>query len=217
MKTTNLLCEANRARNSRRAGFTLTEMLVASATFSLVIVGTLSAHLFGLKYDQRICSKLGASEQTRTSFELLTSDIRASKIWRIGYGSAATFSNLPNATLQQGNALQLSPTTDTNVWIRYYFETNGPALANPNGRLCRIGSDGSFRVISENLTNATPNSMTFYAENYRGTNVYDYNYKCVIVTFMEFCQFQFPKTTVGAGGYYDYYRVLLKAASHCPS
>jgi hypothetical protein len=201
----------------RGLAFSLPETMIASATFSLVITGCLCAHLFGLKYDQRICSKLGASEQSRRSFEALTSDIRASKIWRIGNGSHTTFSNLPNATLQQGNALQLSLSTDTNAWIRYYFETNGSSAANPNGRLCRFTSDGSYKVIAENLTNVTANSMSFHAEDYRGTNVYDYNYKYVIVTFLEFCQFQFPKTAVGPGCYYDYYRLLLKASSHCPS
>jgi prepilin-type N-terminal cleavage/methylation domain-containing protein len=197
--------------------FTLPEMMIAMATFGMVIGGFLSAHLFGLKYDQRVCSKLGASDQSRMTFGLLTSDIRASKIWRIGRGNSSGFTNLPNATLQQGNALQLFLTTNTNSWIRYYFETNGPTTADPNGRLWRITSDGDADIIAQSLSNATTNSMTFYAEDYRGTIVSDYNYKYVIVTLMEFCQFQYPKTYVGPGYLYDYYRILLKSASHCPS
>jgi len=45
----------------------------------------------------------------------------------------------------------------------------------------------------------------------------DYQYKYVIDALMEFYQYQFPKTYVGPGYYYDYYRIDLKAASHSPN
>src|SRR6267378_1808445 len=108
-----------------QAGLTMVEMLVTVAIFVMLVTAFISANIFGLRYDQLVCSKLGASEQSRRSFEDLTSDIRASKIWRIGSGSQTTFNAVSNATLMVGNALQLNLTTDTNVFVRYYYDTNG--------------------------------------------------------------------------------------------
>jgi hypothetical protein len=208
----------NRNSSAAEAGLTMVEMMVTIAIFVMLVTAFISANIFGLRYDQLVCSKLGASEQSRRSFEKLTSDIRASKIWRIGTGSQTTFTPVSNASLMIGNALQLSLTTDTNVFIRYYFETNGPSTIQPNGRLVRITSGGEYLVCAQYLTNASGTSMVFQAQNYLGTGALnDYQYKYVIDTLMEFYQFQFPKTYVGPGYYYDYYRIDLKAASHSPS
>ena len=197
-----------------RAGLTLVEMMVTVSIFVVLITAFIYAHIFGLRYDQLVCSKLGASEQSRMSFESLTGDIRASKIWRIGTGTRTTFTNVPNATLMQGNAVQLCWTTDTNQWVRYYFETNGPSTTQPNGRLCRITSDGTYDILAQYLTNASGTSMVFRAEDYVGNQVTDYSYKYVIAALMEFYQYQYPQTYVGPGLYYDYYRIQLKATSH---
>jgi len=206
-----LLCVHNpkaaaAARVRRCQGLTLVEMTVTMGIFALVVIGFVYANLFGMRYDELICSKLGASEQSRMSFDKLTGDIRASKMWHIGNGDQTSFTPLPNATNQLGNAVQLNLTTDTNSYIRYYFETN-------NARLCRMTSAGEYKVIAQNLTN----SMYFHAEDYTNRLVTDLQYKYVIVTTMEFCQYQFPKTYVGPGYYYDYYKIQFKVASHCPN
>jgi hypothetical protein len=199
------------------AGLTMVEMMVTIAIFVMLVTAFISANIFGLRYDELVCSKLGASEQSRRSFQTLTSDIRASKIWRIGSGNQTSFTPLSNASLMIGNAIQLSLTTDTNIFVRYYFDTNGPTT-QPNGRLCRTTSSGEFKVCAQYLTNASGTSMVFQAQNYLGADVLnDYQYKYVIDTLMEFYQYQFPKTIVGPGYYYDYYRIDLKAASHSPN
>lgn len=197
-----------------KAGLTMVEMMVTIALFVILVTAFLFANIFGLRYDELVCSKLGASEQSRRSFETLTSDIRASKIWRIGTGSRTSFTPLPNGTNMVGNAIQLSLTTDTNSYIRYYFETNGPFTSQPNGRLCRMSSSGDYLICAQYLTNASGTSMVFSAQNYLGQQMSDYQYKYVIDTLMEFYQYQFPKTYVGPGCYYDYYRIELKTASH---
>jgi prepilin-type N-terminal cleavage/methylation domain-containing protein len=203
-----------RASRRSRAGLTLIEMLVTVVIFSVLIMAFIYAHIFGLRYDELVCSKLGASEQSRMSFELMTSDIRASKIWRIGNGSKTIFTNIPNASVMRGNAVQLSWTTDTNQWVRYYFETNGPFSTQPNGRLCRIDSTGQYDILAQYLTNASGTSMVFRAEDYLGNQVTDYQYKYVIAALLEFYQYQYPQTYVGPGLYYDYYRIQIKACSH---
>jgi len=223
MKTRTFRSRAFRApASSGQAGLTMVEMMVTVAIFVMLVAAFISANIFGLRYDEMVCSKLGASEQSRRSFQKLTGDIRASKIWRIGTGNLTTFTPVSNATLLVGNSIQLNLSTDTNVFVRYYFETNGPYTTQPNGRLCRITSDGQYTICAQCLTNASGNSMIFRGQDYRGgtaTNdvLADYRYKYVIDAMMEFYQYQFPKTSVGPGLYYDYYRIDLKASSHSPN
>ena len=80
------------------------------------------------------------------------------------------------------------------------------------------------RIIAQSLTNSgtlgngtTNTSMTFEAQKFDGTPAQDKQYKYMIVTTMEFCQYQYPLTRVGPGYYFNYYRIQLKAASHCPN
>ena len=117
---------AKRAR--RQAGLTLTEMMVASAVFSLTVMGFVYCQMFGMRQDQLVNSKIGASELARLSFNDLANDIRAAKIWQIGNGNLSSFTGIPLGTNQQGNALKLSLTTDTNAYYLYYFDTNACKL-----------------------------------------------------------------------------------------
>jgi hypothetical protein len=198
---------ATTAPRRRTEAYTLVEMLVAVGAFSLVAAGLLSAHIFGLRQNQIVGSKLGASDLSRRVLGTLAGEIRAAQILRIGNGNAAGFTPLTNGVPQVGNALQLCLTADTNTFVRYYFETN-------NARLCRMTSSwGGYNVIADHLTN----SMYFRSEDYLGNLVTEPTYKYVVQVCMEFCQFQYPLTRVGPGYYYDSYRLQLKVTPHCPS
>jgi|SRR6266850_1035037 len=200
----------NRVSGLRRGthGLTLVEMMVAIAVFSLVGTALVYTHIFGLRFDQLVTSKLGASDRSRIGFDKLTTDIRASKLWAIGSGNSSSFTPCGNATNQIGNALQLSYTTDTNTYVRYYFDTNA-------AKLYRLESaSGVPTMLCDSLTNTTGQSMSFRAEDYRGSNTSDLTFKYVIVTTLEFCQYQYPLTRVGPGYYYNYYRMQFRVASH---
>jgi len=209
---------AGRGRWAR--AFTLAEMMVAMFIFVFMVLGVIYVWMFGMRYDQLALSKLGASDKSRMSFDLLTGDIRAAKWWKVGTGNDTSFTACGNATNQIGNAIKLSSSADTNstAFIIYYFDTNAC-------QLCRL-SNGlpAIQIIANSLTNSgilgngpTNTSMTFHAEQYNGTFAQDWQYKYAIVTTMEFCQYQYPLTKVGPGYYYNYYRIQLKAASHCPN
>ena len=111
-----------------QAGLTLPEVMVASAVFGLTVSGFIYCQLFGMRLDELVNSKIGASDQARLSFNQLANDIRAAKIWQIGNGNLSSFTGIPLGTNQQGNALKLSLTTDTNQYYLYYFDTNACAL-----------------------------------------------------------------------------------------
>ena len=214
------LMPAGAGRGRRAQAFTLAEMMIAVFIFVFMVLGVIYVWMFGMRYDQLALSKLGASDKSRMSFDLLTGDIRAAKWWKVGTGNDTSFTACGNATNQIGNAIKLSSSADTNstAFIIYYFDTNAC-------QLCRL-SNGlpAIQIIANSLTNSgtlgngtTNTSMTFHAEKYDGTLAQDWQYKYAIVTTMEFCQYQYPLTKVGPGYYYNYYRIQLKAASHCPN
>ena len=214
------LMPAGAGRGRRAQAFTLAEMMISVFIFVFMVLGIIYVWMFAMRYDELSCSKLGASDKSRMSFDLLTSDIRAAKWWKVGTGNDTSFTACGNATNQVGNALKLSSSGDTNspAYIIYYFDTAA-------SQLCRL-SNGvpTIKIMAQSLTNSgtlgngtTNTSMTFYAEKYDGTRALDWQYKYAIVTTMEFCQYQYPLTKVGPGYYYNYYRIQIKAASHCPN
>jgi Tfp pilus assembly protein PilW len=209
------------ARRARWAqAFTLAEMMVAVFIFVFMILGIIYTWMFGMRYDEVVCSKLGASDKSRMSFDLLTGDIRSAKWWKVGTGNKTSFNQCTNQMDQAGNAIKLSSSGDTNsaAYVIYYFDTNACQLCRRSNGVAQV------QIIAQNLTNSgtlgngnTNTSMTFQAQKYDGTLAQDWQYKYMIVTTMEFCQYQYPLTKVGPGYYYNYYRIQLKAASHCPN
>jgi prepilin-type N-terminal cleavage/methylation domain-containing protein len=199
-------------RVQREQALTLIEMMVAMSIFSLATIALVYTHLFALRQNQLVNSKLGASDQSRRSFDLLSRDVRSCKIWQVGNGLVSTngnvssFTPIPNGTAQQGTALKVHLTTDTNIYAIYCFDTNSCEL-----RRMHSGVAGS-KLIASHLTN----SMYFRAENYRGDIQTDLTHKGVINVVMQFFQYQYPTTLVGPGCLYDYYKMEFRLASHIP-
>jgi prepilin-type N-terminal cleavage/methylation domain-containing protein len=187
-------------------GLTLPEMMVASGVFSLTVIGFVYCQMFGMRQDQLSNSKIGATELARLSFNEMANDIRSAKIWEIGNGNLSTFAGIGLGTNQQGNALKLSMTTDTNFYYMYYFDTNAGALYR--------GHSGSTarKCMAQFLTN----TMYFQAQNYRGDNQTDLTHKGVVQVVMQFWQYQYPKTLVGPNYFYNYYKINLRMTPHVP-
>jgi prepilin-type N-terminal cleavage/methylation domain-containing protein len=190
----------------RRAAFTLPEVMVVSALFGIMVAGTVYCQMFGMRQDEWVNSKIGATEMARLSFNDLANDIRAAKIWQVGNGDLNSFTGFPLGANQRGNALKLSMTTDTNQYYLYFFDTN--AL-----KLYRGHSGATTRTcLAQSLTN----TMYFQAQNYRGDNQTDLTHKGVIDVVMQFCQYQYPITKIGPGCLYDYYKMELRLTPHTP-
>ncbi len=203
------------ARRVRLAeAFTLAEMMTAVFIFVFMTLGIIYTWLFCLRYDELVNSKLGASDKSRMSFDMLTGDIRSAKWWKIGNGAATSFAACTNAMNQIGNAVRLSASSDTNstAYVTYYFDTN-------QCQLFRVTNSVPLttNILAQNLTNSSGSSMQFSAQQFNGNLAQDWQFKYMIVATMEFCQYQYPLTKVGPGYYYNYYRIQIKAASHCPN
>ncbi len=122
-------------------------------------------------------------------------------------------------TSQQGNALQLFLSTDTNQYIVYYFDTNSDQL-----RRWHSGVSG-YTTIAQNLTNymapLQTNGMYFRGENYKGQTITDLSFSYVIHVVLGFYQYQYPLTKVGGTTnsptyLYDLYKLEFKVTPHCP-
>ena len=207
----NLRSAGNSPSRSRLA-FTLPEMMISVSIFMIMALGVVMTMIFGLKWDELVTSKLGATEKSRMTFDTLMNDIRGSKLWYIGSGSSTGFTAYPNQNLLKGTALQLyGDANNLTNYTRYWFDTN-------HGWLCRMtSSTPNITIVAQYLTNASGTSMTFRAEDYNGNTLEDLTYKYVIIATLEFCQYQYPVTKVGPGNYYDYYRIQVMAASHAPN
>jgi Tfp pilus assembly protein PilW len=201
-------------RERRPAGFTLIEVMFASALLIVVIMALLSAHLIGLRLDQLVESKAGASESSRRALNQLPMDIRSAKMWNIGNISGTNFVNLVDGQSQQGTALALFESTNGSQYILYYFDTSD--VANSNGKLMRtVSTNWNPVVLASNLIT----SLYFREEDYNGnvsTLDGSRSYKYIIHTTLQFCQFQFPLTPVGTNGLYDYFKLEFKATPHLP-
>src|SRR4051812_14120119 len=107
-------------KNRGDAAFTLAELMVTMAIFSMVIAGTVTAHLYGLKVFEYIRPRLGASDEARRAVGDLRDDVRGAVAMEVGSG-ITNFVPLPRGSNQHGAALRI---TNSEGWVIYYFETN---------------------------------------------------------------------------------------------
>lgn len=218
-----LLKRAGGSGSRRRlAGYTLVEVMMASALSIIVMGAVIAAHFIGLRESQWVSSKAGADDTSRRVLNQLPVDIRQTKMWFIGNMNGTTFANDINGTLQQGTALQLFPDPSVNQYILYYFDLSD--TQNNNGKLLRLTATNNIQttpvVLASNLVNWLGNGYAFTAEDYNGTqstNDGSRAYKNVIHTTLQFCMFEFPLTAVGGtNGLYDFYKLEFKATPHLP-
>lgn len=186
---------------ARSAAFTMTEMMVSVAIFTLIIAGTISAHLFGMRMFQITKAKLGASDEARAAISLLVEEVRTAKLVKLGKGTISTFTAVGDEEAQKGSAIQIYPTADnTNDWIRYYWDSGDKKLKRT--------TDGttSFSVVANSITN----ELVFTAEDHKGVILTNNHNNRVIGLTLQFYQIQYPIVMVGPGQYYEFYQLRTK-------
>src|SRR2546427_12580229 len=127
MKLRPVFFSKSRLQSAGLRAFTLAEIMTATAIFSLVIIGALYSHIFGIKLANFTSTKLTASQNARKALGRVQDEIRSGKILYVGNGDFGSFTNTPANAQQKGNALQICPTANTNVYVRYYFDPNEQA------------------------------------------------------------------------------------------
>ena len=189
----------SRVQSAWLRAFTLAEIMTATAIFSLVIIGALYSHIFGIKLANFTSTKLTASQNARKALGRVQDEIRSGKILYVGNGDFGSFTNTPANAQQKGNALQICPTANTNVYVRYYFDPNEQALKR------KTSGSANVEVVANYVTNQVP----FQVEDYAGNVLTNSQNNRVIKMTLEFYQWEFAAAQ-GPGAFYDYYRVQTK-------
>jgi len=185
-----------------RRAFTLTEMLITMTVFTMVIGGILASHIMGLRLNEWTMRKLGADDQARRAFGTLQGEIRAATLLKIGNGSATSFTQVADGMAQQGMALQIHRTSATNIWTRYFFDTD-------SGELRRIESSQSGALT---VARYVTNLPIFKAENFQGVVLTETANNRVINVTLQFYQLQYPFTKIGPSNAFDFYQLQAKIA-----
>ncbi|HKI71245.1 MAG TPA: prepilin-type N-terminal cleavage/methylation domain-containing protein [Verrucomicrobiae bacterium] len=196
------LSRFNRSQKTRPSAFTLVEVMIALTIMLMTLVGVLAVQFYGMKLFELTKSKLGASDDARKAIDLLCTEIRSAKIIKIGNGGlgATNFTECADNTPQQGSAIQIYATTNTNTFVRYYWDSTTNQLQRTfNGIITKT-------VVASYITN----SGIFTAEDAFGNTNTLKTANHVISMKLQFYQIQYPIIQIGPGNYYDFYQLSTK-------
>jgi hypothetical protein len=182
------------------AAFTFTEMMVSMAVLMLVLGGVLSSHLFGARLFQLTKAKLGANQEARHAVSLLMDEVRTAKLVRIGSGTLSNFTEVAVNTRQLGSAIQVYASTDTNNFVRYFWDAADKQLKRTTNGATAVS------VVANSITNQT----IFSAEDFSGNVLTNNQNNRVIAMTLQFYQIQYPIIMIGPGQYYDYYQLSTR-------
>ncbi len=183
-----------------QAAFTLAEIMTAMGLFSLVVIGVVYSQLFGMRMFNITATRVAACDNARKVLNGVREDIRSGKLLYVGNGGSAGFTNIAQNGLRQGNALQVYPTTDTNVFIRYYLDTTNQCLMR------EASGSGQALVLAPFLTN----QIAFIAEDFKGNTLTNDQNNRVIKVVLDFYQWEFPVAQAAAGAFFYSYHVQTR-------
>ena len=183
-----------------RSAFTVAEIMTAMGLFSLVVLGVVYSQLFGMRAFNITSTRVSASDNARKVLNRVRDDIRSGKLLYVGSGSSTGFTHIALNSPHQGNALQIYPTTDTNVFIRYYLDTSTQTLRRT------ANGTGQVQVLAPFLTN----QIAFIAEDFAGRTLTNDQNNRVIKMVLDFYQWEFPVAQAAAGAFYDSYHLQTR-------
>jgi prepilin-type N-terminal cleavage/methylation domain-containing protein len=191
------------SRRSVRA-FSLAEMLVVVAIFSLLIAATVASQMFGLRMYRISETKLTTTASARRALNFIRDEIRSGKVLYVGTGdnSPKSFVATPDSTPHIGNALKICPTSDTNNFIYYNMDKD-------SGYLRRfVSRNGASQIVARYITN----QMVFQAEDFQGIVVTNDKLNRVIRLDLQFSRKEYAVPGVKNGVLYDYYELQTRVA-----
>ena len=181
------------------AAFTLVELLIAASILLFVVIGILSANLFGMRMFQIAQTKFTAADAARKTLGKISDDIRDSTTTWVGNTTNGNFVGHLDRELQMGNALLIYPTTNTTNFILYYV--------NPADQTLRrtTSPHGSTLVLASCITN----SPVFQAQNYLGqTLTNNQNHRVIFLSM----QCYHPQSYLPTSDYYKLETTVVRRA-----
>jgi len=172
---------------SPNRAFTLVEVLVVTAIFTLLIAATVATQVFGMKMYIISEDKLLSTDSARNAINRAENEIRAAKLLFVGSGTTSAFTAVADNSARSGSALKICPTTDTNQFVCYYWDSDTSCLMRG------VSSGTNDQVLAENVTN----QLVFAAEDYRGYVITNNSDNRVIRMTLEFFRPQNSMKKVG--------------------
>ena len=191
-----------RSQTPARHGFTLPELMIVMAIFVMVMAALISSHVFGLTVLNVTETQIGATDVGRQALDLLVADIRSGKTVAVGSGTLTTFTNATSGSAQQGGAMQINTSTNTNYYIRYYLDSTDKSLKRmTNGLATPV-------VVAYYLSN----TVLFAAEDYSGTVLTNQQNNAVVHVTLQFYGLKFPDIAIGTNQAFSSYQVQTRIA-----
>lgn len=194
------------AHHQRRAAFTIPEIMITMTIVLMVMAVVITCHLLGLRMFEMTKAKLGASDDARRAISLMVSEIRSAKTVRVGNGDLGTFKEIDIDTPKLGSAIQVYPTRNTNLWVRYFWDA-------ADQKVKRASSGETTATV---IASAVSNQMVFSAEDFSGKPITNNAQDCVIGLNLQFYQLQYPNVAIGPGNYYDHYQLQTRVTPRAP-
>jgi type II secretory pathway pseudopilin PulG len=166
--------------------FTLVEALTVTAIFSLLIAATVSTQVFGMKMYIISENKLLSTDAARKALNRVSDEIRAAKLIYVGTGSGSNFTSVADNVAHAGSSLKICPTTDTNNFVCYFWDSNSSSLK-------RQVNNASSEILAGNITN----QVVFQVEDYRGNVINNHSDNRIIHMTLEFYRRQYSMSRVG--------------------
>jgi hypothetical protein len=103
-------------------------------------------------------------------------------------------------SLQKGSAIQVYPTSNTNSYVRYFWDA-------ADKKLKRTTNGATYVSV---VANSISNQLVFTSEDYTGMILTNNENNRVIGLTLQFYQLQYPAVAIGPGSYYDFYQLSTK-------
>lgn len=147
-----------------QAGFTLVEVIVATAIFVVVVSAMLSLFDYTLKVNRRVQALREVAQGTRTFAETLTREVRNGEI---DYSSWTTECDIENYNESTALAFRksLALTSRTGEKLCFYFDTNGtPEDVDDSFKLKKrtLNGDITATVFGSNRFRIVPSTFRFF-------------------------------------------------------
>jgi type II secretory pathway pseudopilin PulG len=179
-------------------GFSIIEMQFAVAILILIIGAAASIQFFGLRMFTATRMTLESTDDARNFIGGVRDEIRSCTTVQVGKGDYQSFAEIPDDTAQIGNALQIFPKTNANIYTIYFHDTDNT--------LKRWSTDTrKLTTICDRVTNR----LVFAAQDFSGKPLTNNENNRVIEITLKFLH-EHTKDAAKKGGLHNYYQAQTK-------
>ena len=200
---------------ARAAGFTLVEIYVVMALFSLLVIAIIAIQFFAAHVYTLAATKLTATAGGRKVMNDIRDQVRGGGVVQVGIYDPVgnTFSLIGIGTNQIGNALVIytnnpNMQNTTNLGTIYFMN---PQASN----VCSVvisNSVAQTATLASNIVVWITNYYTFDAEDCSNNILTTYQNNRLIHVKFQFSQWEYPLAGIGNGAMYDCYQLQTRVA-----